>query len=237
MSGPPAVFEQAVGGTKINAQPNPSPHLASLLRRHVEFWSTAEDPWLVHVVSDVTEVQRVRNTTRDNRSLIDRDIGGAAWAYQDPGNLGSGVKKSIAGPFPMIIVPFADRDEDKAFIKTYEAWRAGHYSGGRAWTIDSAASASLRPATGSHLSCGYVRVVWELGASTGDRLDLTGLIEDCNLGDPPAGTTHRLTVYLTHALTTHYVVTFDPPGGHQVQARQEGEVAHVLGKAAVRRRY
>lgn len=113
-------------------------------------------PWYTRVSCGITEVQRVRNRTRDDRTALDDSLGGNAWAHQDAGNRGKGVKKPIAGPFPMIYVPFARPTEDKEFIKTYEGWRNGRYSAGRPWVIDSAdcalyASASLRPACSSHL--------------------------------------------------------------------------------------
>lgn len=93
----------------------------------------------------------------------------------------------------------------------------------------------MPPHLADHLRCGYTRVVWQLGASDNDQLASISCIEDCNLGDPPAATTHRLTLHGEYGIVTHYLVTFVPPGEHEVQAREEGEVAHVLGKAATLR--
>lgn len=96
---------------------------------------------------------------------------------------------------------------------------------------------TVPPALGDPLRCEYARVEWRFGASDRDQRTSIGRIEGHNQEDPPAVTTHRLTLHGEYGIVTHYLVTFVPPGEHEVQAREEGEVAHVLGKAAVHRRY
>ncbi|BGO99677.1 hypothetical protein RTBOTA2_004203 [Rhodotorula toruloides] len=245
MYGPPMSFDAAAAQrSRIEAERHPSPHLRLLIERYVHFWRQFSDPNhalpALQVRAPVTHQgkgtcsARQEQDPRWQQNSLDDSFGGNAWALQDGRNRGKGLKKPIAGPFPLIYVPFVHPTGDKEFVKTYEGWSDGRYSAGRPWVIDSA---ELPPALGDPLRCEYARVEWRFGASDRDQRTSIGRIEGHNQEDPPAVTTHRLTLHGEYGIVTHYLVTFVPPGEHEVQAREEGEVAHVLGKAAVHRRY
>ncbi|BGP24690.1 hypothetical protein JCM10295v2_003608 [Rhodotorula toruloides] len=128
------------------------------------------------------------------------------------------IGKEMGGPFPLILHNLS--------------------ASKRSWEIDSDVVEGGEGGEVLGLPVTVTRVTWHYeGTSYGFEHALNPSFgrEEVTKQAPKFATSHLLSVY-RGGQVGHFEIVFDHPP-HHVQARGEGEVAYVLGKSSLRRRY